>query len=280
MKVLFDAQELQSLRGSTVPLRLLDVRWRLGDPTGNQRFLAGHIPGASYVDLDRELATVPSPKAGRHPLPAIEELQAAARGWGLREGETVVVYDDNGSMSAARAWWLLRWGGVETVYLLDGGLDAWLAAGGELAAGPEEPDPGDVKLSPGHMPTVEIDGVAEVPQHGLLLDARAAERFRGDSEPIDPKAGHIPGAISAPTTENLTADRHFRPAPELEERFRGLGADEGTPITVYCGSGVTAAHEIAALAMAGIQAALYPGSWSQWSNREDLPVGTGPAKGH
>ena len=250
MKVLFDAQELQSLRGSTAALRLLDVRWRLGDPTGNERFLAGHIPGASYVDLDRELATVPSPKAGRHPLPAIEELQAAARGWGLREGETVVVYDDNGSMSAARAWWLLRWGGVETVYLLDGGLDAWLAAGGELAAGPEEPDP------------------------------RAAERFRGDSEPIDPKAGHIPGAISAPTTENLTADRHFRPAPELEERFRGLGADEGTPITVYCGSGVTAAHEIAALAMAGIQAALYPGSWSQWSNREDLPVDTGPAKGH
>jgi thiosulfate/3-mercaptopyruvate sulfurtransferase len=279
MKVLFDVQELQTLRGSAAAPRLLDVRWRLGDPTGNERFLAGHIPGASYVDLDRELASVPSAKAGRHPLPAIEELQAAARGWGLRKGETVVIYDDNGSMSAARAWWLLRWGGVETVYLLDGGLDAWLAAGGELAVGPERPDPGDVKLSPGHMPTVEIDGVAEIPQHGLLLDARAADRFRGDSEPVDPKAGHIPGAISAPTTENLTTDGRFRPAPELEERFLGLGADAGTPITVYCGSGVTAAHEIAALAIAGLQAALYPGSWSQWSNREEFPVATGPDRG-
>jgi thiosulfate/3-mercaptopyruvate sulfurtransferase len=195
----------------------------------------------------------------------------------LREGETVVIYDDNGSMSAARAWWLLRWGGVETVYLLDGGLGAWLDSGGELAVGPEAPDPGDIKLSPGHMPTVEIDGIAEVPEHGLLLDARAAERFRGDTEPVDPKAGHIPGAISAPTTENLTADRSFRPALELEERFLALGADGGTPITVYCGSGVTAAHEIAALAITGRQAALYPGSWSQWSNREDLPIATGPA---
>jgi thiosulfate/3-mercaptopyruvate sulfurtransferase len=279
MKVLFDAQELRSLHGSAAAPRLLDVRWRLGDPTGKERFLGGHIPGAWYVDLDRELASEPSAEAGRHPLPAIEELQAAARSWGLREGETVVVYDDNASMSAARAWWLLRWGGIETVYILDGGLEAWLAAGGELAEGPEKSDPGDVKLSLGHMPTVEIDGVAEVPQHGLLLDARAAERFLGDSEPIDPKAGHIPGAISAPTTENLTADRHFRPASELEERFLGLGADEGTAITVYCGSGVTAAHEIAALAIAGLQAALYPGSWSQWSNRDDLPVATGPGKG-
>jgi thiosulfate/3-mercaptopyruvate sulfurtransferase len=276
MRVLFDVQELRDLRGSPAAPRLLDVRWRLGDPTGNERFLAGHIPGASYVDLDRELASVPSAEAGRHPLPPIDELQAAARGWGLREGETVVTYDDNASMSAARAWWLLRWGGVETVYLLDGGLDAWLAAGGELETGPERPEPGNIELSPGHMPTVEIDGVAEVPEHGLLLDARAADRFRGDTEPVDPKAGHIPGAIGAPTTENLTADRRFKPAVELEERFLGLGADEATPITVYCGSGVTAAHEIAALAIAGLQAALYPGSWSQWSTREDLPFATGP----
>jgi thiosulfate/3-mercaptopyruvate sulfurtransferase len=278
MKVLFDVRELEALRASAAPFRLLDVRWRLGDPTGNERYLAGHIPGASYVDLDRELASVPSPKAGRHPLPAVEELQAAARDWGLREGETVVVYDDNSSMSAARAWWLLRWGGVETVYLLDGGLGAWLAAGGELATGSESPAPGDVKLSPGHMPTVQIDGVAEIPQYGLLLDARAAERFRGDLEPVDPKAGHIPGAISAPTTENLAADGRFKSALELEDRFLGLGASNGTPVTVYCGSGVTAAHEIAALEIAGLQAALYPGSWSQWSNREDLPVATGPGK--
>jgi thiosulfate/3-mercaptopyruvate sulfurtransferase len=276
--VLVDVQELQRLRRSSEPPRLLDVRWRLGDPSGGEQFLAGHIPGASFVDLERELAAEPSsPNAGRHPLPSVGRLQAAAQGWGLQKGETVVVYDDNASMSAARAWWLLRWGGVETVYLLDGGLSAWRAAGGEMATGPKLPEPGDVELSPGHMPTVLIDGVAEMPQRGLLLDARAAERFRGEVEPVDPKAGHIPGAVSAPTTGNLTADGRFRTAAELEERFLGLGARPDVAIAVYCGSGVTAAHEIAALSIAGLRAALYPGSWSEWSNHEDRPVATGPS---
>jgi thiosulfate/3-mercaptopyruvate sulfurtransferase len=187
------------------------------------------------------------------------------------------VYDDNASMSAARAWWLLRWGGMERVYLLDGGLRAWRAAGGELETGPELAEPGDIELVPGHLPTVLIDGVAGAARSGLLLDARAAERFRGDAEPVDPKAGHIPGAVSAPTTENLTADGCFRPAPELERRFLGLGAHPGVAIAVYCGSGVTAAHEIAALSIAGLEAALYPGSWSEWSNQEDRPVATGPS---
>jgi thiosulfate/3-mercaptopyruvate sulfurtransferase len=181
-------------------------------------------------------------------------------------------------MSAARAWWLLRWGGVESVLLLDGGLGAWRAAGGELASGPEPAEPGDVELSPGHMPTVLIGTVAEVPKSGLLLDARAAERFRGEVEPVDPKAGHIPGAVSAPTTENLTADGRFRPDRELEERFARLGAHHAATVAVYCGSGVTAAHEIVALSLAGIQAALYPGSWSEWSNREDRPVAVGPTE--
>jgi thiosulfate/3-mercaptopyruvate sulfurtransferase len=275
--VLVDVEELQALRrSSSTPLRLLDVRWRLGGPSGHEQFLAGHIPGAVFVELDRELAAEPSPAAGRHPLPSVDQLQAAARRWGLRQGETVVVYDDNGSMSAARAWWLLRWGGVERALLLDGGLSAWRAAGGELATGPELAEPGDVELSPGHMPTVLIDAVAELPRNGLLLDARAAERFRGDAEPVDPKAGHIPGAVSAPTTENLTADGRFRPDRELEARFSRLGARGGTVIAVYCGSGVTAAHEIAALSIAGFQAALYPGSWSQWSNHDDRPIANGP----
>ena len=274
--VLVDVEELPALRRSRAPLRLLDVRWRLGDRRGREQFLAGHIPGAVFVELDRELAAEPSPAAGRHPLPSVDQLQAAARRWGLRQGETVVVYDDNGSMSAARAWWLLRWGGVERALLLDGGLSAWRAAGGELATGPELAEPGDVELSPGHMPTVLIDAVAELPRNGLLLDARAAERFRGDAEPVDPKAGHIPGAVSAPTTENLTADGRFRPDRELEARFSRLGARGGTVIAVYCGSGVTAAHEIAALSIAGFQAALYPGSWSQWSNHDDRPKANGP----
>jgi len=274
--VLVDVEELPALRRSRAPLRLLDVRWRLGDRRGREQFLAGHIPGAVFVELDLELAAEPSPAAGRHPLPSVDQLQAAARRWGLRQGETVVVYDDNGSMSAARAWWLLRWGGVERALLLDGGLSAWRAAGGELATGPELAEPGDVELSPGHMPTVLIDAVAELPRNGLLLDARAAERFRGDAEPVDPKAGHIPGAVSAPTTENLTADGRFRPDRELEARFSRLGARGGTVIAVYCGSGVTAAHEIAALSIAGFQAALYPGSWSQWSNHDDRPIANGP----
>jgi thiosulfate/3-mercaptopyruvate sulfurtransferase len=279
MRVLVDVPELQRLCRSTAVPRLLDVRWRLGDPTGRQQFLAGHVPGAVFVDLDRELAAPASPPAGRHPLPSVDRLQAAARGWGLREGETVVVYDDNGSMSAARAWWLLRWGGVETVYLLDGGLSAWRAAGGALATGPATPEPGDINLTPGHMPTVQIDGVGEVPGRGLLLDARAAERFRGDSEPIDPRAGHIPGAVSGPTSENLTADGRFRPAGELADRFVALGARHDAALAVYCGSGVTAAHEIAALSIAGFEAALYPGSWSEWSNHGDRPVATGPDPG-
>ena len=274
--VLVDVEELQALRRSSTPLRLLDVRWRLGGPSGHEQFLAGHIPGAIFVDLDRELAGEASPRAGRHPLPSVDRLQAVARRWGLRQGETVVAYDDGGSMSAARAWWLLRWGGVESVFLLDGGLSAWRAAGGQLATGPGLAEPGDVELSPGHMPTVLIDAVAEVPKSGLLLDARAAERFRGEAEPVDPKAGHIPGAVSAPTTENLTVDGRFRPDRDLEDRFARLGAGGDVAIAVYCGSGVTAAHEIAALAVAGLQAALYPGSWSQWSNHEDRPVVTGP----
>jgi thiosulfate/3-mercaptopyruvate sulfurtransferase len=276
MNVLVDVGELQLLCASTAPPALLDVRWRLGGPSGREQFLAGHIPGASYVDLDRELAAPPSPQAGRHPLPTIDQLQAAARRWGLRQGQTVVVYDDNGSMSAGRAWWLLRWAGVGTVLILDGGLSAWRAAGGAPETRPETTGPGDIVLSGGHMPTVQIDGVAAFPEHGLLLDARGAERFRGDSEPIDPVAGHIPGATNAPTAENLTADGRFRPAYELEERFRDLGASPGTAIAVYCGSGVTAAHEIAALAIAGFEGALYPGSWSEWSNHEDRPVATGP----
>ena len=277
--VLVDVDELQALRRSGTPLRLLDVRWRLGGPDGHEQFLSGHIPGAVFVDLDRELAGEPSPRAGRHPLPSVDGLQAAARRWGLRRGETVVAYDDSGSMSAARAWWLLRWGGVESAFLLDGGLGAWRAAGGQLATGAELAEPGDVELSPGHMPTLMIDAVAEVPKSGLLLDARAAERFRGDAEPVDPKAGHIPGAVSAPTMENLTADGRFRPDRELEDRFARLGAGPDVAIAVYCGSGVTAAHEVAALAVAGLQAALYPGSWSQWSSDEDRPVATGSGPG-
>lgn len=270
------ARELDGPR----PPRLLDVRWTLGGPPGIGAFREGHLPGASYVDLDTELAAAPSATAGRHPLPDVADLQAAARRWGLRAGEPVVVYDDSGAMSAARAWWLLRWAGVQDVRILDGGLAAWTAAGGAVETGERDVEPGDVELSAGHLPTLDADGAAQWADEGVLLDARAAERYRGEVEPVDPRAGHIPGAVSAPTSENLGADGRFLPADDLTARFAALGVPAGD-VAVYCGSGVTAAHQAAALVMAGRTPVLYPGSWSQWSADPERPVATGgdPAAG-
>lgn len=277
MDILIAVDELASmLAGPRAPV-LLDVRWALGDPHGHHHYLTGHLPGAVYVDLETELAGPPSPEAGRHPLPDVAELQAAARRWGIRNGDSVVAYDDVGGMSAARAWWLLRWAGLADVRLLDGGFGAWKAAGRPVDTGEVLPPQGDVTLRAGAMPTVDADGAARVARDGVLLDARAAERYRGEAEPIDPVAGHIPGALSAPTAENLDADGGFRPADQLRNRFEALGASGAGTVAVYCGSGVTAAHQIAALAVAGIDAALYPGSWSQWSNDSARPVATGDA---
>lgn len=284
MRTLISADELGAalagaghVRGSAI--RLLDVRWRLGGPPGRPAYLAGHLPGAAFVDLDEELAGHGEPTDGRHPLPPIDVLQAAARRWGLNDADTVVVYDDLGNLSAARAWWLLRHAGVRDVLLLDGSLAAWLAAGLPLALGEEAIGPGSVTLSYGLLPTLDADAAAALPGTGVLLDARAPERYRGDTEPIDPRAGHIPGAVSAPTAENLRPDGRFLPAGELRARFGRLGVTEHVDVGVYCGSGVTAAHQAAALAVAGFRAALYPRSWSQWSNLPGRPVETGEAGG-
>jgi thiosulfate/3-mercaptopyruvate sulfurtransferase len=281
MSVLVTVAELAAALASGDPPRLLDVRWKLGGPPGREEFRAGHVPGAVYVDLDGELAAPGGPGAGRHPLPGVGDLQAAARSWGLRAGEPVVAYDDVGNLSAARAWWLLRWAGLADVRLLDGGLAAWRAAGHEVRTGDAPaPEPGDVVLTAGALPTLDADGAAELAAGGLLLDARAAERYRGEPNPVDARFGHIPGAVSAPTTGNLTADGFFRPPDELAARFAALGAGDGRPVGVYCGSGVTAAHEIAALTIAGIDgAALYPGSWSQWATQPGRPVATGDEPG-
>ncbi|MEU6146242.1 sulfurtransferase [Streptomyces sp. NPDC047081] len=278
MSVTVTVSELRERLASDAPPLVLDVRWALGDPHGRDHYAEGHIPGAVYVDLDRELAAPPTPHGGRHPLPDIAELQAAARRWGLREGQTVVVHDDLGNTAAARAWWLLRYAGVAHVSLLDGALGAWRSAGLPLESGvPAETRPGDVVLRAGGLPVTDADGAAELAAHGLLLDARAAERYRGEVEPVDPRAGHIPGAVSAPTGENLAPDGTFLPADELRKRFEGKGATESTHIGVYCGSGVTAAHQIAALEIAGFEAVLFPGSWSAWSADPDRPAGTGPS---
>jgi thiosulfate/3-mercaptopyruvate sulfurtransferase len=274
MSVLVSAADLLAHPDRVV---LLDVRWALGDDRGREHYLEAHLPGAVYVDLETELADPPSLAAGRHPLPSLQRLQSAARRWGIRQDDAVVAYDGSGGLAAARAWWLLRWGGLPDVRLLDGGLDAWRRAGGPVESGGVVPVPGDVVLTGGGMPVLTIDEAAALPASGgILLDARAGERYRGEVEPIDPRAGHVPGAVSAPTTENLGSDGAFRSADALGARFDGLGVRPGGTVGVYCGSGVTASHEIAALAVAGIDAALWPGSWSQWSADLERPAATGP----
>lgn len=265
-------EELDAGDGPT----LLDVRWSLARPDGRPAFREGHLPGAVFVDLETELAAPPSPQEGRHPLPGLERLQAAAVRWGLREGRPVVVYDDVGGTSAARAWWLLRWGGVSSVRILDGGFPAWVAAGGPVETGWAETAAGDVRLVGRRLPVIQIDEAAWWPNRSALLDARAAERYRGEVEPVDPRAGHIPGAISAPTTDNLGPDGRFLPPETLRARFADLRVARASYSAVYCGSGVTACHLVAVLASIGQSAVLYPGSWSQWSADPSRPIATGP----
>ncbi|AOW94238.1 thiosulfate sulfurtransferase [Rhodococcus sp. WMMA185] len=270
--------DLASTLDSNAPPILLDVRWALGDTQGRQHYLDEHIPGAVFVDLETELSAHGVPALGRHPLPTVADLQNAARRWGVRSDTRVVAYDASANLAAARAWWLLRWAGVAEVAMLDGGLDAWTSAGYATRSGDEHPQSrGDVVLSAGHLPTLTADDAAILGADGVLLDARAAERYSGDVEPIDPRAGHIPGARSAPTSENLDHDGRFLPVEALRRRFAALGVGRDAAVGVYCGSGVTAAHQVAALALAGVDAALYPGSWSQWSSDPNRPVAVGPS---
>lgn len=276
------ALQLAAARGGT-PVRVLDVRWTLGGPPGRPLYEQGHVPGAVYVDLDEELAHHGEPhdaRNGRHPLPQMDDLQAAARSWGLNDGDIVVVYDDWKSHAAVRAWWLLSYAGVSDVRVLDGALPAWGSAGHPLATGTADAEavvPGTITLKPGQLPVLTIEQAGALPTHGgVLLDARAPERYRGEVEPMDPRAGHIPGALSAPTAGNLDADGRFLSADALRERFAGLGVTDAAAVGVYCGSGVTAAHNALALTLAGFRPALFAGSWSAWANHPDLPVATGP----
>ncbi|MEH0417976.1 sulfurtransferase [Streptomyces sp. B21-083] len=280
MKAIISAPELvNELAGSRPPV-LLDVRWRLSMPAaggavpfdGRAEYAAGHLPGAVFVDLDRELASAPGP-AGRHPLPEPEVFGAAMRRAGVSSGVPVVVYDGGQGWAAARAWWLLRWTGHPDVRVLDGGLPSWEGA---LDVDVPAPAEGDFTPVPGALELLDADGAAALARSGLLLDARAGERYRGEVEPIDRVGGHIPGAVSAPTNENVGADGLFLPADELTARFKTLGAADTTAVGVYCGSGVSGAHEVLALAVAGVPAALYVGSWSEWSGDPARPVAVGP----
>jgi thiosulfate/3-mercaptopyruvate sulfurtransferase len=367
----------RALAGKMPPV-LLDVRWRLGGPPGLESYRAGHLPGAVFTDLDRDLSGEPGAN-GRHPLPAAADFQAAMRRLGVTASRPVVVYDDAGAMSAARGWWLLRYFGHPRVFVLDGGYRAWTRGGRDVERGSGRPPvPGDFTARAGHMPVAGAEDAARLAREGVLLDARAAERYRGEVEPVDPAAGHIPGAVSAPTTENVDGHGRFLAPDALRARFAALGiapageprageprageprADEprargpragGSPVgepptgepraggspagelpagpvpvppagqgeaatpgrgraphpapvakplptaslarptgaapasggdtvvAAYCGSGVTAAHEVLALELAGIPAVLYAGSWSHWVTDPSRPVATGPEPG-
>ncbi len=266
-EVLVTATELERLLTAGGPVTILDVRWELAHPDGREAYQAGHIPGAVYVSLDDDLTDHTVPGRGRHPLPSGRAVEAAARRWGIGQDTTVVAYDDWNRAGSARAWWVLKAAGLADVRILDGGLAAWTGA---LETGTVTPAPGDVivvhdDLYAGALPTLSADDAAAL--GARLVDARAPERFRGDTEPVDPVAGHIPGATNVPSTA-LLSDGAFLPEAELR---RALGDAAGA----YCGSGVTASVVVAALAAAGTDAALFPGSWSQWCAEPGRPVATG-----
>ncbi len=259
--MLISAQDLAPLLGSVT---LLDVRWQLGQTDGHERYLAGHLPGAVYVDLETELSDPPHTGCGgRHPLPDAERFSSVMRARGVSADRPVVVYDAVGGTSAARAWWLLRYFGHGDVRLLDGGLDSW---DGDLEEGPPLARQGDFEGVPGHLPVIDAD---EVPGVDTLVDVRAPERYRGETEPVDPVAGRIPGAVNVPAAATMS-DGRFRSPAELADLYPTAGK-----IAVYCGSGVTATHGILALSLIGVEAALYPGSFSHWVSDSDRPVETG-----
>jgi thiosulfate/3-mercaptopyruvate sulfurtransferase len=260
--VLLDVAELAGVLAADNPPTLIDVRWRLGGPPGRLDHLAGHIPGASFVDLDTELCGPPG-LAGRHPLPDPPDLQAVLRRAGVRAGHPVIVYDGGEMQAAARAWWSLRWVGHDDVRVLDGGFAAWVATGRPTEAGEVTPAPGDIVVHPGRLPVLDADGAADLALTGRLLDARVGPRFRGEMEPVDPVAGHIPGAVNLPAADLVQPDGRLRPPDQLRKIFQEAGVRG--PVGAYCGSGVTAANTILALHRAGFpEAALYVGSWSNW----------------
>jgi thiosulfate/3-mercaptopyruvate sulfurtransferase len=280
---LIDAAALRERLAGAEPTVLLDTSFDLADPSAGERsYREGHLPGAHYLHLDRDLAdharAPGAPFRGRHPLPTREAFAATLGRLGIAPATPVVVYDRQGASFAARAWWMLRWLGHREVAVLDGGLPAWVAAGGALSRDdPPAPVPTSYTPAPSLVPTVDADTL----QTGLgglrLIDARAAERFRGEVEPLDPVAGHIPGALNRPFKDNLDAQGRFLPPETLREAFLPLlGGRPASEVVHQCGSGVTACHNLLAMEAAGLSgAALYPGSWSEWCADPSRPVARG-----
>jgi thiosulfate/3-mercaptopyruvate sulfurtransferase len=268
----------ETLRSLAEPVVLLDCGFDLVDPAAGERaYLAGHLPGAVYVHLDRDLSGAKAPGRGRHPLPDRVAFAATAGRWGIAPGVQVVAYDAQGGPYAARAWWLLRWLGHDAVAVLDGGVAAWQAAGGILTSGASiavstaPPYP----AGPVAMPTIEAEALLAALGRLRVLDARAGERFRGEVEPLDPVAGHIPGATHRFFKDNLLPDGRFKPAAELRAAFDAL-ATPASDVVHQCGSGVTACHNLLAMTHAGLAGSrLYAGSWSEWCADPSRPVARG-----
>jgi thiosulfate/3-mercaptopyruvate sulfurtransferase len=281
---LVDAAALRAALGHA-RLVLLDASFDLADPSAGARaWAAGHVPGAQYAHLERDLSgpkLAPGPGfSGRHPLPARSAFAATAGRWGIAPDRLVVVMDRQGGPYAARLWWMLRWLGHGQVWLLDGGVPAWVAAGGALTAA-TTPIPAALPPYPtaeaAAMPTVTADALARELGRAILVDARAPERFRGDVEPLDTVAGHVPGALNRPFKDNLDAGGRFKPRARLAQEFRDLLAAANDEAVVHlCGSGVTACHNLLAMTAAGLPGGrLYPGSWSEWSADPARPVARG-----
>lgn len=273
-EVLIEPAELAELLRDGGAVVLVDVRWTLGGPPGSADFERAHLPGAQWVDLDRELSGRPGP-GGRHPLPAAGDFEAAMRRIGVRPDQLVVAYDAATSLSAARLWWLLTNAGHPQVRVLNGGLAGWLVDGRPTESGPAAyARPGTFVARPGQRAQRQASEIVEA-MHSVrplqLVDVRARERYTGETEPIDPVAGHIPGAVHRASMSHLDRAGRFLPATELEAHFAGLTA----PV-FYCGSGITAAHSLLACEVAGRTGAIYPGSWSDWISDPERPVATGP----
>jgi thiosulfate/3-mercaptopyruvate sulfurtransferase len=265
-------------------LRIADVRWYLfeKDKTGQSEYLRGHIPGAVFVDLEMSLAKPGVIGPGRHPIPAADEFAEAMSNAGIDADTFVVAYDDRGGATAARLWWLLRYFGHDKVALLDGGIAQWIAEGRPLETVVPSVPRKNFVAQPSRQPMVvgklTVDALRRDP-HVHIFDVRVGERYRGEIEPIDPKAGHIPGAKNAPIAGNLRSatDLRFLSPAEIRARFEQLGAHPGDPVVAYCGSGINACQAVFALTLAGFEnVLLYEGSWSDWSRDDHLPVMTGP----
>jgi thiosulfate/3-mercaptopyruvate sulfurtransferase len=264
----------KALAESSIDASLLDIRWTLGGPPGREEYDKGHLPGAVYVDLDTELAARPG-ASGRHPLPSEADFQIAMRRAGVDNDRPVVVYDGSTSIAAARAWWLLRYFGHGDVRVLDGGLAGWSAAGYPISSEKPAIEPGSFLARAGGMSVLRAEDISSLADRGVVIDARSPERFRGETEPVDQVAGHIPGACNLPATDSLEASGRFRDSAALRRYFEDAGISAGMEVAAYCGSGVAAAHEVLALELAGIGSALYPGSWSEWITDPRRPIARG-----